>query len=184
MAASDAVIQGSQIDLTNPQGEGAPLDEQTHPPNVKLKFTHLAVAEGGSPIANARALVRADTGTVMVGGWSVTTNPSGELEFYVGDECEEVDVTLYANESHPDLYKRPLRFKVHLVESLESADELPGARMRLRNLGYLPGVDVEESELDEATRDALRGFQLEAEKPLTGKLDRATKESLRELYDE
>lgn len=184
MEGSEAQIRGTRINFTSPEREGGPLDPETHPPNVKLEFTHLALEGGGTPIANTRFVVTTPTRS-FYDRESGTTNGDGEIEFHVPDGVDSVEVTLYANEQYPDLYPPdggPLRFKVHLVESLESADELPGARMRLRNLGYQPGTDVEEEELDAATRQALLDFQLEAEKPRTGKLDESTTDELQELY--
>jgi type VI secretion system secreted protein VgrG len=180
----NTLIRGSEVNLTTPEASGGPLDPATHPPNVKLQFTHLGVEHGGEPIANTTFIVTTPTR----GGWEAplrgTTNASGELELHVPDAVKRIEVVLAVNTTYADLYPgdRPLRFMVLLEDSLGEADNPKGARMRLRNLGYQPGVELDEEEIDAATRQALLDFQLEAEAPRTGELDDSTKRKLRDLY--
>jgi type VI secretion system secreted protein VgrG len=180
--ADRAFVRGAEIELTSPEQSGGPLDPATHPPNLKLKFTHLALEHGGEPIANTRYMVTTPTRGLedLLSG---TTNGDGELELHVPDGIEQVEIDLWVGETYTDIYPNAntLRFVVAVVDSLGEIDEPRGLIYRLRNMGYQPSTRATE-EPDPATRQALLDFQLEAEIARTGRLDDRTKRKLRELY--
>jgi hypothetical protein len=84
------------------------------------------------------------------------TTSEGVIELHVPDDIEMLEVVLAVNITYADLYPgdAPLRFLVHLRDSLADADAPKGARMRLRNLGYQPGTELDAEEIDAATRSA------------------------------
>ncbi len=185
LRASRTEVRGAEIHMTTPEASGGPLDPATHPENVKLRFTHLAL-EHSEPIANTEFILTvppdSSHANSLYGG---TTNGDGELSFHAPDGVETVELVLYANKTYSDIYPEeggPLRFIVHLVDALAEADAPKGARMRLCNLGYQPGTDFDEEDIEPATRQALLDFQLEVDLPRTGALDDRTKRKLRETY--
>ena len=61
-----------------------------------------------------------------------------------------------------------------ISSTVEALDDIRGARVALRNLGYRPGVDVDDIVNDELTREALKAFQRNNGLSATGDLDADT----------
>jgi type VI secretion system secreted protein VgrG len=182
LKADDASIQGMKINLTTPERKGGWLDPEKYKPNVHLVLTHLGVKDW-MPIANTRYVAtQLQRASPPVEG---TTGKKGQVSLYAEGIDEPIELTVFANETYSDIYPReagPLRFIIHLEGPLGNGWPIKEARIRLRNLGYHPGTDLDDKAMDVATRQALLDFQLEAEIPRTGELDRKTQQKLRELY--
>lgn len=179
-----AGVRGRTVHLHSGQSEAeqeSPESESTsHTPNLKLVFTHLTQDHGGSKIASTR--YRLIVEDLVYEG---TTNGEGLLQVWVPDTAKAVYVTLWANLRYPEIYpyeSGPLHWLVHLVDEIPGATDVKGARIRLRNLGYDPGTDLREDEIDDVTAQALLEFQFDRELPPDGKLEDETKTKLSEIY--
>ena len=96
-----------------------------------------------------------------------------------------VDVILWANQTYSEHYPSeagPVHWLVRIEPEVAAADQLMGARLRLRNLGYDPGTKLDDDPGDAPTRAALLEFQIDQELPATGELDDATKKKISSVY--
>lgn len=75
----------------------------------------------------------------------------------------------------------PVQYLVRVREDVPPVAALPGARVRLQNLGYAVGHEVE-APLDPVTAEALRAFQRDHGLRVTGELDDGTQTTLRQVY--
>lgn len=169
-----AHLAGGEIALTGPNEAGfereAPGDADTR--LVRWVF----LDEQHRPLADKHA-------HVMVRGERLlrVTDADGALSLRLPRDLDKVRVRLW----HHDYPKGPSRLYDMLV-----ADDLPdamtphGARARLYSLGYAVGPDV--SSPWDALRDAVVRFQKKYRRErgleVTGELDRATLEAIREVY--
>ncbi len=196
---ANARLQGAELSLTKPAPPGAESatdDTESFPPNVDLTFTHLWL-KGDKAIAKTRYRV-----TVADRVEEGTTDEKGRLKFHAPEDADVAQVTLWANESYPEVYPPdggPLEWLVRLCKKLEPADSAQGAAQRLRNLGYDPADEAKEPQLAEiavqgegpplrgATAAAVRAFQHDRrdEAPLvaTGQLDEDTVTELEKIYE-
>lgn len=189
-----AVVQGSSVALRSGQAQGETASE-TPPtaetqPNLQLVFSHLQQSDSanstGAQTARydgiARTRYRIVAEDQVIEG---VTDPAGKVSVHVPDTVKVVYVILWANERYSDIYPReegPLHWLVRIERSIPAADQLPGARVRLRNLGYEPGTRLDEEKVDPPTRAALLEFQLDQSLPTTGELDDATKQKISSVY--
>mgnify|MGYP002148608247 CR=1 FL=1 len=74
-----------------------------------------------------------------------TTTKDGEVTASLPEGTKQVQVILFVNE-RPDFeakYPSPLFYDFQVEDDLHAASDLQGARIRLRNLGYTPGTDLD-----------------------------------------
>jgi len=123
------------------------------------------LTENGDPVANRPYVLDLD-GALFNG----STDGDGVIERAVPPDAKRAKLTLE---------NWPLEYNLNLGH-LAPADTLEGAQMRLNNLGY----DCESTggRLDEPTAKALRRFQGEKELDVTGELDQATIDKLKEVH--
>ena len=186
---SGANVQGKTVHLHSGQSNATDqqdsTDKASHTPNLKLRFTHLKQTNGGSAIANT--VYRVVVEDLVYEG---TTDRDGHLQVWVPETAKVAHVMLRAHESYADIYPEeegPLQWLVHLsTDKMPAATDPKGARMRLRNLGYDPGTDIHEDELDDVTKQAVIDFQLDHGGDdgitVTGKLEEKTPEVLTTTY--
>jgi type VI secretion system secreted protein VgrG len=180
-------VEGGQVQLAQcPPEQGSDSeddDDEGTGPEITLCFTHLEL-EGNLPLSNVRYRVLVDGDT-----YEGNTNGDGELRVFLNDETEVLHVTLWAYERHSDLYPRdegPLSWLVHLLDDFEATDDVRGARVRLRNLGYTPGTDLShpsEEEISAQDEQAVLEFQIDARIERSKELDDDTTSKIDELYD-
>jgi type VI secretion system secreted protein VgrG len=184
-AAIDLVLNGAMNvnflslpmpELTPLRRLSSPEDQEEQPPNVTLRFTHLAT-DDSEPIADTP--YRASAGEYTHEG---TTDPNGEIQIYVPDGVDFVDVSLFAHEEYEDLYPdpTPLQWNVFITSEIPSASEHMGAAVRLKNLGY--DLAVPSSEGDPSFVAALAAFQFDHDIAQTGENDEDTQNKLQEVY--
>ncbi len=146
------------------------------PPNVTLRFTHLAT-DHSEPLADTH--YRAVAGEHTHEG---TTDGNGQIQIYVPDDVSFADVTLFAHEKYPDIYPdpMPLVWNIAITGQLAPASEHMGAAIRLKNLGY--DLAVPASEDDPSFVEALTAFQFDHKLAETGENDEETQNKLQEVY--
>jgi hypothetical protein len=174
------VIKGATVDLATgagAAGDGGGGATVPQGPKVRLRFTHLS-SGGEHALANVAFVALVD-GEVVRG--TTDANGAAELPQPKGDS---VAVTLHAEETYRDFFPEaegPLQYLVRVREKIPPVTDLPGARMRLQNLGYPVGGETEAS-VDPVTAEALRAFQRDHGLRPTGELDSDTQTTLREVY--
>jgi type VI secretion system secreted protein VgrG len=181
---SGSVVQGGSVALKSGQGQGQTRSEEEQPTkklaNLTLVFSHLRRTIGLHRIAETRCRIVADDLVI-----EADTDPEGKVSVQVPEKVRVVYVVLWANETYGDLYpleEGPLHWLLRIQPGMNGVCELPGARVRLRNLGYEPGTALDDEEMDGPTRAALLEFQIDQRLPATGELDDATKEKLFTVY--
>jgi hypothetical protein len=145
-------------------------------PNVTLKFTHLAT-DNADPIADTH--YRAVAGSFTYEG---DTDGDGQIRIHVPDDIHTVDVSLFAHQKYPDIYPNPmpLSWNISLASEMPAVEDLHGAAIRLKNLGY--DFDVPEDEHDASFVEALTAFQFDHKIAETGENDEDTQRKLRDVY--
>lgn len=204
-----AALYGKRIRLEPDATEGAREhgDAPAPTPNVTLKFTHgfmpgdVIVAwkpppgskdkrpkETDEPQTVRRAPTALGEVPVRVTGKVICTESqtsgAGELRVYAPPGVKTFTVQLFARQKFPKLYgpeDDPLTFLIKLEDAVPPETALPGARYRLRNLGYEPGPALDAAALDPATKEALSAFQRETQLAQTGALDVMTGQHLRNV---
>ena len=126
----------------------------------------------GRPVRNAP--YRLDVDEVTHRG---TTDNTGRLEQQVHPRAERGRLIIYDPGEPSRLF---LKWDLRLSH-LDPLDEISGVQGRLRNLGFLKSGRVSGS-MDVPTKRAIRRFQAAQSLPVTGCLDGATKERLREVH--
>ena len=152
---------GEEVDFTvnvnrNAPGSGSDSEEQ-QAPNLKLRLTH-GVATAPEPIANTKY-------SLLNGPHTYQGETDGDGRLAVVAEPASAVLTVFANETYPDLYKKPLAWAISLTEEPLGDPDI------FQNLGYA------------LSGDALRQFQLDAEIPETGEADDRTRSKAREVYE-
>ena len=101
------------------------------------------------------------------------TKADGSLEVAVPPEAREAHLTVFLQAERTGAkYQQVLR-----IGHLDPADSVFGVQQRLHNLGW--PVEMT-GEMDEATAEALRGFQSKVGLRVTGEIDDSTRARLRD----
>jgi type VI secretion system secreted protein VgrG len=174
------VLKGATVDLATGAGGGGGGDggaDAPRGPTVRLRFTHLS--SGGEHALAGVDFVALVDGDVVRG--TTDANGGAELPQPKGDS---VAVTLHTEKDYRDFFPEaegPVQYLVRVREKIPPVTDLPGARMRLQNLGYAVGGETEAS-VDPVTAEALRAFQRDHGLDVTGALDDGTQTTLRQVY--
>lgn len=166
-AAQIALSSGSAQDQASTSQ--ATSDATSKKSHLKLKLVH-PQGKNEEGIAGARYRVLSDD-FVHEG----TTAADGTIDVEVPPTLADATVMVFANEvkAYKGRYDSPLVWRVHVRPSFHEPTDLRGARMRLRNLGYSTGVDLEEKDplKDPLTVKAIEDFQRDHGIRVSGKLD-------------
>lgn len=141
-------------------------------PSVKATCRVVLHDDAGKPLANRRFQLE-----VLDQVKNGTTDASGKIDMPVDPKAKDGTLTLFLDDG--DSSKR-LTWKIKLGH-LDPIDKLSGVKARLSNLGFLCGKA--DQNLDDATKEAIRNFQIVHRLPLTGEADDATKDLLLALHD-
>ncbi|WP_438040157.1 type VI secretion system tip protein TssI/VgrG [Sorangium sp. So ce128] len=169
----DAHLRGKLVKLNCDSADLLSSDENDEPPRtrpLRLKLSDVAMV----PYAEKNYRLTVDS-HVHEG----TTGPNGELELEVPEAAKGAVLVVWI-ESYPEGPRQ--QWTLSLRESAP-ADSVPGAALRLRNLGYYEGpLRDDMAELPEGAVRGLKDFQRDHGVQVTGKLDAATVAKLRETY--
>lgn len=141
-------------------------------PSVKAACRVVLHDDAGRPLANRR--FQLEVGDQVKGG---TTDSSGRIDMPVDPKATSGTLELFLDDA--DSSKR-LTWKVKLGH-LDPIEKISGVKARLSNLGFLCGKA--DDTVDDATKEAIRNFQVVHRLPLTGEADDATKDLLLALHD-
>lgn len=175
----DAVarLQAAAISLCQPEQEeteqAAEQGKQTGR-TIDLILSHLELGTDTAMLDGVRARVVA-AGVVME-----KTVHCGRVSVELPPEAESLLLTVFVDEHETlkQLYGAPLTWHLKLVGAIPPPDCPQGVRYLLRNLGYDTGGDMDETELDDLTRQALTSFQRQWRLKPSGELDDETKAAL------
>jgi type VI secretion system secreted protein VgrG len=183
-APGTTAVKGKEIKMTSAKSDSdSPQNTSKNekvPGKLKLVFTHLKPTDYGSNNKIANTPYRVVIEDQVYEG---NTDGDGLLEVPAPDTAKAAYVTLWANSKYPTQYTSgPLVWLVRIVKEMGDAGTPKGARIRLRNLAYDPGTQLEPEKLDPVTAQAIVEFQLDEDLPATGELDDQTKKKLSEEY--
>jgi hypothetical protein len=138
---------------------------------IRASFRTTVVDEHAKPLANCKF-------TLAVGGVTLRgkTNSSGVVECDIPAAPLDGTLTIYAGKD-----EKPLTFSMKLGY-LDPIEKDTGVKARLNNLGFECG-DVAGKLDDDATKAALRTFQIVHRLPVTGSADAATRKRLKAAHD-
>lgn len=149
--------------------------KKTHSFTVKKLEAKLIIMledDSGSGLGGKKCKLTVDGKKVFEG----KTPGSGKLEADIEPDAKRGELLLWlSEETGIDGY----RFRLDLG-ALEHESTVRGAQARLVNLGYNCTVT---GTLDDATKDAVRGFQKSKGLTVNGNLDKATTDKLRIAHD-
>lgn len=128
---------------------------------------HMRFLEEGEPLAGEPYVLEIDGDT-----YPGTLDPQGRLRHPISPCAKRAVIRIGE--------KDPREYDIDLGE-MDPCDTVSGLQRRLQNLGYDPGrID---GELDDATRSAIRRFQIAQKLPATGEPDEATREALKRYHE-
>ena len=104
------------------------------------------------------------------------TDSQGSVQQKVPADSTEGDLTLFLDDSG----KNKLQWTIELG-GMDPIETVSGVQGRLNNLGYHTGADAKGTQGDD-TVNAIRAFQNDHDLPVTGKLDRATRERIQQEH--
>jgi type VI secretion system secreted protein VgrG len=159
---------GVSVEDRDPKLLDTPRDQKTK----KLSVRILGVDR--RPMLNKKYLLTVEGASY---GDGKTTGSEGEIEHDVPEHASVGQLTVWVG-AYPDGER--LQWKVDIEPKLPEPDTVPGARIRLSNLGYYQGPPVEE--IDERLGDAIRRFQTDVNLPITGRLDPVTALRILEIH--
>ncbi len=159
------VLKGSSIKLERPKAQSK--DRSSDPPDTTRVRVQLTDARH-RPYADCRFQARAEE--LRTEG---STDSEGFVELVVPKKAKRATLTVWTG-PYPTGERKE---HVLILAELPDIELLAGVQVRLRNLGYYRGTTAGEF-LDDATRYALRDFQLDNGLPPTGEPDTATQRAL------
>lgn len=184
---ADVTIEGARVAMIKPIPAGIPRRDVTKEPrprdSIHLRLTHLEGKDSRQSFDGVRY-------RALVQGSDDPADTSNELhEGTIAGEALTVDaargarsvlLTLFVNEHERlgAIYPDPLAWAIEIRDELPALDQVRGARVALRNLGYEPGAR-DTDEIDDLTRAAILTFQRLRGIPATGALDTSTVAALR-----
>lgn len=171
------VLQAGDV-VTIPEKKLRPIFLQTDQrhtlvvPSLKAYCRVVLRDDSGRALANRR--FQLEVGSQTKHG---TTDGSGRVDMAVDPKASSGTLKLFLDDADPT---KTLSWKIKLGH-LDPIDTTSGVKARLSNLGFLCGAI--DDNLDDATKTALRNFQIVHRLPLTGAADDATKNLLLALHD-
>lgn len=139
---------------------------------LKAAFRTVVQDDLGKPLGNRR--FRLKVGEESLGG---ITDEDGVIELEIDPEPAEGKLEVYL-ETQPE---RILTWNLKLGH-LDPIEKLSGVKARLTNLGFLCG-EIDDEELNDETKKALRDFQIVYRLKVTGEADQATRQKLLYAHD-
>ncbi len=128
---------------------------------------HLRFLEDGEPLGNQPYVLQVEGATI-----EGTLDAQGRLSTPIPSWARKASIRIGEDE--------PREYQIDLGE-MDPCQTVSGLQRRLRNLGHEPGrID---GELDDATRAAIKRFQIARKLPATGEPDQATHEELRRCHE-
>jgi type VI secretion system secreted protein VgrG len=167
----NASVRGKLV-LLNCQDGGPDADREESTTEETKPLTFKVTDENFKPYTSKKYHVVVD-GRKREG----TTGGDGMIHETVPKVATSAEIMVWIEE-FPTGQRR--HWTLDLTDALPAASSIPGARARLRNLGY--PVGAESDDLDEVTRKGLRELQSDHGLPVTGALDEATTAKLGELH--
>ena len=171
--SDDAHLRGKKVllncDTVKPPEVDSEMGRKKTKP-LKVKLSDVALAA----YANKTYKLNVD-GNLFEG----TTNASGTVEQEIPETAESATLFVWL-EDYPEGPRQQWNLR---LKELAPADALPGAMLRLRNLGYYLGpINDTMKELTEAAITSLKTFQKDHSLETTGKLDPTSAAKLKEVY--
>ena len=152
-----------------PRIEPAPTDQRT-------KFVkRVAKAQVRLRLLDLKRRPRANLDYIAtVDGVNISgqTDGAGYIQLNIKPNAKEVKLKVTEG-SRTDVYTLPLG-------AVDPLNEVSGLQHRLTNLGY--ACNSEQGRVGETTKSAARAFQKEMNLKVTGQLDDATKQKLKEMH--
>jgi hypothetical protein len=152
-----------------PRNESAPVDQLAHyvkkTPKAQVRLRLLDLRRQARANVDYTATV---DGVVSSG----TSDGDGFITLIVPPNARQLKLKVTEG-AKTDEYTLPLG-------SIDPIGEVSGVQHRLANLGYSCGS--EQGTLGESTRGAIRAFQKETNLNVTGELDDATRQKLKEMH--
>ena len=177
VGSTEAVVKGAKVKLESGSASDSTKDTsgnqdtpQTQTKRLWMAFGHPHGTEAFEPIRGADYLITSD-GLAHEG----TTDGDGAIDVKVPEAMTSATVVIFAHKvsDYKTRYTEPLTFQVHIESDFHAASDPRGARLRLRNLGYAPGVQTELTSLedDPSTVQAIEAFQRDEGIRISGKLE-------------
>jgi hypothetical protein len=175
--STETRIKGGKVKLASgnasDQKSDSPANDDhpnVQPMHLKMAFGHPHGTSAFEPISSTRYRLTSD-GFVH----EASTDGQGAIDVEVPKGTTSATIVLFVEQSddYKTRYSTPLTFEVRIEEQLHAAADAQGARLRLRNLGYAPGVDTAVTALDAdpLTVQAIEEFQRDEGIRISGKLD-------------